>query len=148
MAGVLSRSRQPLKSLPSSPSSCAALHLSVSLFLTTESSLIRNYFSFLKDGAASCIVASEDFVHKHGLENQAIEVVAMHLTTDGPATFEDRSPMAVVGYEMSKTCANKVFEDAGFAPGEGRDQVGVVELHDCFAANEVPTYSRTHSDLY
>lgn len=108
---------------------------------------------FLKDGAASCIVASENFVHKHGLENQAIEVVAMHLTTDGPATFEGRSSMAVVGYEMSKTCANKVFEDAGFAPGEGRDQVGVIELHDCFSANEVyihtpdfilgPTLTRT-----
>jgi len=103
---------------------------------------------FLKDGAASCIVASEDFVHKHGLENQAIEVVAMHLTTDGPATFEGHSSMAVVGYEMSKKCANKVFEDAGFAPGEGRDQVGVVELHDCFAANEVYSYSRTHSGIH
>jgi sterol carrier protein 2 len=45
--------------------------------------------------------------------------------------------MDVVGYEMTKTCADKVFKDAGFSPGEGRDQVGVVELHDCFAANEV-----------
>jgi sterol carrier protein 2 len=44
--------------------------------------------------------------------------------------------MEVVGYGMTKTCADKVFKDAGFAPGQGRDQVGVVELHDCFAANE------------
>lgn len=45
--------------------------------------------------------------------------------------------MDVVGYSMSKTCADQVFKEAGFAKGEGRDQVGVVELHDCFAANEV-----------
>ncbi|KAG6854252.1 hypothetical protein C0991_008945 [Blastosporella zonata] len=89
------------------------------------------------DGAACCIVASEDFVHKHGLENQAIEIVAQALTTDSPVTFEGRSAMDVVGYTMSKTCADKVFKDAGFGEGEGRDQVGVVELHDCFAANEV-----------
>ncbi|KAG6850179.1 hypothetical protein H0H93_016859 [Arthromyces matolae] len=92
------------------------------------------------DGAACCIVASEDFVHKHGLENQAIEIVAQALTTDSPVTFEGRSAMDVVGYSMSKACADKVFEDAGFAPGEGREQVGVVELHDCFAANELITY--------
>lgn len=45
--------------------------------------------------------------------------------------------MNVVGYNMTKNCADKVFADAGFKPGEGRDQVGVIELHDCFAANEV-----------
>jgi hypothetical protein len=45
--------------------------------------------------------------------------------------------MDVVGYTMSKICADQVFKDAGFAEGEGRDQVGVVELHDCFASNEV-----------
>ena len=45
--------------------------------------------------------------------------------------------MNVVGYTMSKNCADQVFARAGFKEGEGRDQVGVVELHDCFAANEV-----------
>lgn len=46
--------------------------------------------------------------------------------------------MDVVGFTMSKNCANKVFSDAGFkGEREGRDQVGVVELHDCFSANEV-----------
>lgn len=45
--------------------------------------------------------------------------------------------MEVVGYGMTKTCADKAFAQAGFKEGEGRDQVGVIELHDCFAANEV-----------
>ncbi|KAF8665148.1 hypothetical protein AX16_000614 [Volvariella volvacea WC 439] len=92
------------------------------------------------DGAACCIVASEDFVHKHGLENQAIEIVAQALTTDGVETFEGRSAMDVVGFGMTKRCVDQVFADAGFKPGEGRDQVGVIELHDCFAANELITY--------
>ncbi|KAF5314384.1 hypothetical protein D9619_011793 [Psilocybe cf. subviscida] len=104
----------------------------------------RNLTKFMcsptSDGAAACIVASEDFVHKHGLENQAIEIVAQALATDGTTTFEGRSAMDVVGYEMSKTAADKVFKDAGFAEGQGRDLVGVVELHDCFASNELITY--------
>ena len=45
--------------------------------------------------------------------------------------------MDVVGFTMTKNCADEVFAQAGFKRGEGRDQVGVVELHDCFAANEV-----------
>jgi len=61
----------------------------------------------------------------------------MGLGTDGPATFEGHSAMDVVGYEMTKACANRVFQEAGYAEGQGRDLIGVVELHDCFAANEV-----------
>jgi len=57
--------------------------------------------------------------------------------------------MDVVGYEMSKNCADQVFKEAGFAEGQGRDQVGVVELHDCFAANEVCiTFSRPQPFIY
>lgn len=82
-------------------------------------------------------MASEAFVHAHNLENQAIEIVAQALTTDQPSAFESRSAMEVVGYGMSKDCADKVFAQAGFKKGEGRDEVGVIELHDCFAANEV-----------
>ncbi|KZT06237.1 thiolase-like protein [Laetiporus sulphureus 93-53] len=92
------------------------------------------------DGAACCIVASEDFVHKHKLENQAIEIVSQALYTDEPETFESKSAMEVVGFGMTQKCADKIFHDAGFNERDGRDQVGVVELHDCFAANELITY--------
>ncbi|KAJ7494647.1 sterol carrier protein 2 [Mycena galericulata] len=92
------------------------------------------------DGAACCIVASEDFVHAHGLENQAIEIVAQALATDGPEAFESSSAMEVVGYNMTKVAADKVFREAGFEDGKGRDEVGVLELHDCFAANELIMY--------
>ena len=90
-----------------------------------------------KDGAACCIVASEDFVRSHQLENQAIEIVGQALATDEPLTFESRSAMEVIGFSMTQSCADQVFTQAGFGQGEGRDQVGVIELHDCFAANEV-----------
>lgn len=49
--------------------------------------------------------------------------------------------MNVAGYGMTKACADKVFTEAGFRSGEGRDEVGVVELHDCFASNEA-SFSR------
>lgn len=90
-----------------------------------------------QDGAACCIVASEDFVHAHKLENQAIEIVAQALETDHPATFDSESAIELVGYGMTKRCADKVFAQAGFAPGQGRDEVGVIELHDCFSPYEV-----------
>jgi len=92
------------------------------------------------DGAACCIIASEDFVHSHKLENQAIEIVSTVLCTDEAATFESRSAMELVGFGMSQRCADMAFRQAGFKPEEGRDQVGVLELHDCFAANELLMY--------
>ncbi|KAI0651456.1 thiolase-like protein [Trametes meyenii] len=92
------------------------------------------------DGAACCIVASEDFVHKHRLENQAIEIVGQILGTDEPATFESRSAMEVVGFGMSKNAADRVFAQAGLDGPVGRDQIGVIELHDCFSANELLMY--------
>ena len=45
--------------------------------------------------------------------------------------------MDIAGYAMSKNCADQVFSEAGFKDKNGRGQVGVVELHDCFSANEV-----------
>jgi acetyl-CoA acetyltransferase len=42
----------------------------------------------------------------------------------------------VVGFSMAKDAARQVYEAAGIGP---RD-VDVVELHDCFAQNELITY--------
>ena len=43
------------------------------------------------NGAACAIVASEDFVRKHGLEGQAVEIIGQSMATDLPSTFEDKS---------------------------------------------------------
>ncbi|XP_063861191.1 LOW QUALITY PROTEIN: sterol carrier protein 2-like [Scylla paramamosain] len=88
------------------------------------------------DGAGAAVLASEDFVIAHGLQNQAVEIVAMEMTTDFDSTFNDQSAMKIVGYDMTKAAANQVFTAAGLTPAD----VDVVELHDCFSANELITY--------
>ncbi|KAK9687790.1 Thiolase, C-terminal domain [Popillia japonica] len=88
------------------------------------------------DGAAAAIVASEKFVRANGLESQAVEILAMEMATDLPSTLQDRSCMKIAGYDMTKTAAKRAFEKAGVKPTD----VQVVELHDCFSANELITY--------
>jgi acetyl-CoA acetyltransferase len=58
------------------------------------------------------------------------------MRTDGPSTFEGDDMMRVVGYDMTAAAARAVYE----ASGNGPRDVDVVELHDCFAQNEVITY--------
>ncbi|XP_044738574.1 sterol carrier protein 2 isoform X2 [Chrysoperla carnea] len=88
------------------------------------------------DGGAAAILASEDFVRRHGLESQAVEIVGMEMTTDLPSTFTERSHMKIVGYDMSKYATDKLFSKVPYQPTD----VQVVELHDCFSANELITY--------
>ncbi|GLV39376.1 Sterol carrier protein X-related thiolase [Carabus blaptoides fortunei] len=88
------------------------------------------------DGAAAAIVASEQFVRMHGLEKQAVEIVGMEMATDLPSTFKDKSAMKLVGYDMTKLAADRLFSKTHYKPSD----VQVVELHDCFSANELITY--------
>ncbi|KAK7101268.1 hypothetical protein V1264_024073 [Littorina saxatilis] len=87
------------------------------------------------DGSAAVILASEDFVRRHNLHGQAVEIVGMEMGTDTPSTF-GRSSMSLVGYDMTKNTADRLFQKAGVRRGD----VNVVELHDCFSANELITY--------
>ncbi|XP_026468278.1 non-specific lipid-transfer protein-like isoform X2 [Ctenocephalides felis] len=88
------------------------------------------------DGAGAAILASEDFVKRHHLEDQAVEIVGMEMSTDTITTFKDKSLMKLVGYDMTKNAAEKLFTKSGYKPTD----VQVVELHDCFSANELITY--------
>ncbi len=88
------------------------------------------------DGAGCAILASEDFVKAHNLQNKAVEILGMAMATDLKSTFTDNSLMKLVGYDMSKTAAAKVYEQSGLGP----ENVDVVELHDCFSCNEMITY--------
>ena len=88
------------------------------------------------DGSACAVVASERFVDEHGLWERAIEVAGQALTTDTRATFESRSCMSVVGYDMSREAAHRALDEASAGP----DDLDVIELHDCFSANELITY--------
>ncbi len=88
------------------------------------------------DGAACAILASEKFVKEHGLEDQAVEILGISLRTDKPQTFNSKSSMQLVGYDMTKECAEDAYRKSGLSPKD----INVVELHDCFAANELITY--------
>lgn len=88
------------------------------------------------DGAGAAILASETFVARHGLEAKAVEIAGMAMTTDFPSTFEEKSSIKLVGYDMTKQAAQRVYEQAGVGP----EDVDVVELHDCFSCNELVTY--------
>jgi acetyl-CoA acetyltransferase len=88
------------------------------------------------DGSGAAVIASERFVEEHGLADQAIEIVGQAMVTDMRSTFENNSAATLVGYDMSREAARKVYDQAGIGP----DDVQVIELHDCFSANELLTY--------
>ena len=88
------------------------------------------------DGSAAAVVASERFVEEHGLWDQAVEIAGQSMVTDMTSTFDEGSCIKIVGYDMSKEAANRAYEEAGVGP----EDVDVIELHDCFSANELITY--------
>ena len=86
-------------------------------------------------GAAAAIVCSAAFADRHGLD-RSVRIRAQAMTTDSPATFEARDMREVVGFSMAQAAARQVYEAAGIGPQD----VDVVELHDCFAQNELLSY--------
>lgn len=88
------------------------------------------------DGSGAAILASEAFVRRHGLEAQAVEIVGMEMASDPESSFKDKSLMKIAGYDMTKLAASRLFAKSGYKPTD----VQVVELHDCFSANELITY--------
>ncbi|MCI0783643.1 MAG: lipid-transfer protein [Chloroflexi bacterium] len=88
------------------------------------------------DGAGAAVLASEEFVHKHSLEDKAVEILGQSMVTDTPETFEQKSSIMLIGSEMTRRAAQDVYEETGLGP----EDVDVIELHDCFSANEMITY--------
>ncbi|MCB0867807.1 MAG: lipid-transfer protein [Solirubrobacterales bacterium] len=88
------------------------------------------------DGSGAAILASEDFVEQHDLADQAIEIVGQAMTTDFESSFETRKAKDVIGYDMNVKASQAVYEQAELAPGDFQ----VIELHDCFSANELLLY--------
>jgi acetyl-CoA acetyltransferase len=87
------------------------------------------------DGAAAAILCSEDFAKQHGLEGRPW-IAGMAMATDMPSTFDAHSMIKMVGQDLTKAAAKKVYEQSGLGP----DDVQVIELHDCFTPNELVTY--------
>jgi acetyl-CoA acetyltransferase len=86
-------------------------------------------------GAAAAIVVSEEFARKRGLRTDVL-IAGQALATDVPASFESRDLVRLVGFEITRQASRQAYEQAGIGP----EDVDVIELHDCFAQNELFTY--------
>jgi acetyl-CoA acetyltransferase len=86
-------------------------------------------------GAAAAVLVSEKHAKAHGLRTD-VHIAAQAMTTDRPDSFASHDMMKLVGYGMTQAAARSVYEQAGIGP----DELDVVELHDCFAQNELISY--------
>jgi len=87
------------------------------------------------DGSAAAVLVSERYLDEHGLAEQAVEIVGQAMTTDYASTF-DGSAKNIIGYDMNVQAAQKVYDQSGLGPQDFQ----VIELHDCFSANELLLY--------
>ena len=87
------------------------------------------------DGGAAAVLASERFVAEHDLWDRAVEIAGQAMATDFESTFSG-SDMKLAGFDLSRAAAHAAYEESGLGPEDAQ----VVELHDCFSANELITY--------
>ncbi|GAA5121708.1 lipid-transfer protein [Haloechinothrix salitolerans] len=87
------------------------------------------------DGSAAAILVSEAYVERHGLAGKSVEIVGQSMTTDNESTF-DGTAKNIIGYDMNVRASRAVYEQSGLGP----EDFGVIELHDCFSANELLLY--------
>lgn len=86
-------------------------------------------------GAAAAIVCSIDFAARHS-PARGVRIVAQAQTSDPPGAFTSGSMVQLMGFEMTQRAANAVYRDSGIGP----EDIDVIELHDCYASNEMITY--------
>ena len=87
------------------------------------------------DGGAAAIIVSQSFLDaRPHLKSQAILIAGQAMATDPPSLFS-KSAIDLLGFEMSQRAAKEALAQAKVSP---RD-VKLVELHDCFSANELLT---------
>lgn len=85
-------------------------------------------------GAAAAVLCSDEFAKKHGIVDP-VYIAAQAMRTDYNSSFQD-SMIKMCGYDMTVNAAKAVYEQAGVGPKD----IDVIELHDCFTANELLTY--------
>lgn len=86
-------------------------------------------------GAAAALLCSEEFAQRHGLTS-GVQILGQAMVTDTPRAFDARDMREVVGIGMTQAASTAVYQATGIGP----DDLDVVELHDCFAHNELLTY--------
>jgi acetyl-CoA acetyltransferase len=86
-------------------------------------------------GAAAAVVCSDAFAKRKGV-SKPVWIAGQSMRTDFPTSFGEDSMIKMVGYDMTAAAARDAYDKAGVGP----DDLDVVELHDCFTANEILTY--------
>lgn len=86
-------------------------------------------------GAAAAILCSEGFARRNGID-ASVAIRAQAMVTDRAVTFDGNDMREVVGMSMTREAARTVYSACGVGP----EDIGAVELHDCFAHNELITY--------
>ena len=86
-------------------------------------------------GGAAAIVVSEAFARQRGLRTDVM-IAGQALTTDSGTFWHDWDMIQIAGFGMTRETARQAYEQAGVGP----EDVDVIELHDCFAQNELITY--------
>lgn len=87
------------------------------------------------DGAAAAVIVSQAFLDTHPqLKPRAVLIAGQSLATDTPSLYSD-SAIELVGADMTRRAAKAALAQAGVAASS----VKLVELHDCFSANEMVT---------
>jgi len=85
------------------------------------------------DGGAAAVLVSQAFLDaRPHLKEQAVLIAGQSLRTDTPSVFS-KSSMDLMGYGMNQVAAKAALDEAKV----DISAIKVVELHDCFSANEM-----------
>ncbi|GAM83613.1 hypothetical protein ANO11243_016010 [Dothideomycetidae sp. 11243] len=85
------------------------------------------------DGGAAAVLVSEAFLaERPHLRDQAVLIAGQCLATDDTSLFS-RSAIDLMGYGMNQIASSTALREANAKISD----VSVVELHDCFSANEM-----------
>lgn len=87
-------------------------------------------------GAAAVVIASAEVASRHRPGAPQVNIRAQAMTTDTDASFDATDLTRLVGFDMTARAAQAVYTASGVDPGD----IPVVELHDCFTANELISY--------
>ncbi|MDP9101192.1 MAG: lipid-transfer protein [Actinomycetota bacterium] len=85
-------------------------------------------------GAAAVVLVSAEFARRRDLP-AGVRIAGQAMTTDKPSTFTG-DMRALVGFDIARSAAQQAYAQASLGP----EDIQVVELHDCFTANELLAY--------
>jgi len=89
----------------------------------------------ITDGAAAVILASDDYIRKHGSEAAWISGIGY---ATGSANLSRRNDF--LGLDAARDAAHQAYLRAGIDPENPAAQLDIAEVHDCFTIAEVLAY--------